>query len=204
MYGNILHFYKQSVAEKSFRKLAVYTEHRVAQRAMKDDAELFYMKLTFHRVKKVAQTLSQQKMAVAKDLYDRCLCIRTVAALRDNVTCMKKELVAAKKADVFSSIRLKLNVFRALAIHTLAVEKARLAFASRRSLSLRMSSYATRQLGQLCRNLAPISRKRSLKTKGIHKSRVLQICIWRSFCGQKQVKQFQDLINCLKNGSYSH
>ena len=38
MYGNILHFYKQSVAEKSFRKLAVYAEHRVAQRAMKDDA----------------------------------------------------------------------------------------------------------------------------------------------------------------------
>ena len=117
---------------------------------------------------------------------------------------MQKKLVAAKKADVFSAIRLKLNVFRALAIHTLSVEKARLAFASRKSLSLKMSSYATRQLGQLCRNLAPMSRKRPLKTKGIHKSRALQICVWSSFCGQKQVKHFQDLINCLKNGSYSH
>ena len=59
MYGSILNYYKQTAVEKTFRKLAVYAEHRVAHRAMSDNAELFYRKQTFRKVYQVAQTLNQ-------------------------------------------------------------------------------------------------------------------------------------------------
>ena len=86
---------------------------------MNDDAQLLYRKHTLRRMHRVAQHLAQEKEKVADVQRDKWLQIRTFVAIRDFLAIVHDKQVAEGKADVFNHIRLKLNVFRALAFHTL-------------------------------------------------------------------------------------
>ena len=65
---------------------------------------------------------------------------RVLRALQARVRFLQEKREKHGKADVFTAIKLKLNVFRALAMHTLKRENAKLALKARRSLTLRVQS----------------------------------------------------------------
>ena len=103
---------------------------------------------------------------------------------------------------MFSSIRLKLNVFRALAINTLLREQARVKAKQRNALCLKVKSYATRQLLEKLNRIPKSGKQRpSRKTKLIVKIRHLTMA--RSdggHLGSRQVKSLTDLVRCARFG----
>ena len=86
---------------------------------MKENAVILQRKHAFSRIVRAANMLREYKEAQADEQRDKWLGLVTVAALRDNVMLEKSKRLKQGKADVFYSIRLKLTVLRALALHTL-------------------------------------------------------------------------------------
>ena len=99
---------------------------------MVHNANLLYRKHAFRRVQAVADKLIEERMEAADQVRECWLQGSVLKSLQKHIQARNEKKVKVGKADVFSTIRLKLSVFRALAIHTLAAEKARLAYATRR------------------------------------------------------------------------
>ena len=131
MYASISSYHTQRLIEKTYRQLALNCDRMKLKRDMAEDAELLRRKHVFNRMLRIANFLVERREAMADEHRDHWLGSRSVAALRDYATKNKENKRKAGKADIFSQVRLKLNVLRALAIHTLKQERAKLAFRSR-------------------------------------------------------------------------
>ena len=110
------------------------------------------------------------------------------------MTLCKEKREKMKSADFFSHIRLKLNVFRSLAIHTLRAEQARLARACRKTVSLRVKDRTSRQIAAYL-SKSQIHRvppkNASLRTKAIQKTQKRVLFRVKSLMECQQVKKIE-------------
>ena len=134
------------VVERSFRKLIQHTERRAIVKDMKENASILQRKQAFYRFIRVANYLMELKEAKAEEQREKWLALLAVSALRDNLSLAKSKRLKQGKSDVFYSIRLKLTVLRALALHTLQNEKRRLSAQCRVAYSLPIRSKAALKL----------------------------------------------------------
>ena len=194
MYQSILNYYKQLQVAKTFRHLSMHAQKRAMRRDMQHNADLFIRKQALAKFLRVARSLEQQRLEAAQSQRDHWLMIKSVSAMRDNVTLCKEKREKMKSADFFSHIRLKLNVFRSLAIHTLRAEQARLARACRKTVTLRVKDRTSRQLAAYLSkssiNRVP-PKSASLRTKAIQKAQRRVLFRVKSPMGCKQVKKIE-------------
>ena len=58
MYQSIVQYYNELLIEKSFKQLVAYTDHRLNQKDMKEEANLFYRRKAFQKMLNTATELS--------------------------------------------------------------------------------------------------------------------------------------------------
>ena len=169
---------------------------------MRHNADLFFAKVAFRKVASFALTIYKEKTRQADMQRGKWLCLRAVASLRRNIAIQEEKRANERRSDIFNTIRLKLNVFRALAIHTLQKEKARQKASLRRTVNLSCINFASRQLAQKLRKL-PQSRtlQTSKRTKAILKCRRVTLAV----CGEgtlesKQSRAVQNIARLIING----
>jgi len=118
------------------------------------------------------------------------------------VRVSKDKKLAADKAEFFSNVRLKLTVFRALALHTLKMEKARLAAVTRVSIVFTVKDRASLQIREKLFEKAPIAmhRRSSVLKKSIGKRRRQELTYWRSLLGPRQLSKVETFVGCVSIG----
>ena len=125
MYQSIVQYYNEMLIEKSFKKLVTYTDHRLVQRDMKEEADLFYKKQSFQKLLLTAQKLSDTGTDEADYVYNQRLQVKVIEAFRRNITRKQEKLANMQKATVFEDVWLKTKVLRAFAMHNLMIEQAK-------------------------------------------------------------------------------
>ena len=122
MYQSIVQYHSEMIIEKSFRQLVAYTDHRLTQKDMKLDADMFYKKQSFLKMMVTAQQLAEYGVEEADSMYTQRLQVRVIDALRTNIALKQEKAQKLQKASVFEEIWTKTKVLRAFAMHNLMIQ----------------------------------------------------------------------------------
>ena len=122
MYQSIVQYYNEMLIEKYFKQLVTYTDHRLNQKDMNEEALNFYKRKTLRKMLSTANELSLIGVADADHMRTQMLQSKVLDALKAHVSKRLEKKQKDQQAVLFSDIMIKSKVLRALALHNLEMQ----------------------------------------------------------------------------------